>query len=84
LQPPLFPSIETERPLLREIVQSDSAALRAVHGDPESMKWFGVDPIADQAAASKQPSRSTEKHSHLCPYRGLARLEAGLPGLVKS
>ena len=48
-----FPTIETARLLLREIVQSDAPALFAVHGDPESMKWFGVDPIADEAAAGK-------------------------------
>jgi ribosomal-protein-alanine N-acetyltransferase len=48
-----FPTIETERLWLREIVQADAPALFAVHGDPESMRWFGVDPLADEAAAGK-------------------------------
>jgi ribosomal-protein-alanine N-acetyltransferase len=48
-----FPTIETERLLLREIVQADAAALFAVHGDPECMKWFGVEPLADEAGAER-------------------------------
>lgn len=46
-----FPVLETERLLLREIVNEDAPALFEVHGDPESMKWFGVDPLPDEAAA---------------------------------
>ena len=38
---------------MREIVHDDVHALYAVHGDPESMKWFGVDPLPDVAAALK-------------------------------
>lgn len=48
-----FPTLETERLLLREIVRTDAPALFAVHGDPECMKWFGTDPIADEAGAVK-------------------------------
>jgi len=48
-----FPTIETERLILREIVHADTAALFAVHGDVESMKWFGSDPLQDEAAAAK-------------------------------
>jgi ribosomal-protein-alanine N-acetyltransferase len=46
-----FPQLETNRLLLREIVKADAPALFAVHGDPECMKWFGVDPIPDEPAA---------------------------------
>ena len=53
MTPSSFPTLETERLLLREIVQDDVPALFAVHGDPEAMKWFGVDPLADEAAAVK-------------------------------
>lgn len=48
-----FPTLETERLLLREIVRADVPALFAIHGDPECMRWFGVDPIPDEAGAEK-------------------------------
>ena len=53
MQPAPFPTLETERLLLREIVQADSLALFEVHGDPESMRWFGVDPLPNEEAAAK-------------------------------
>jgi [ribosomal protein S5]-alanine N-acetyltransferase len=53
MQPSPFPIIETKRLVLREIVQADVPALFAVHGNPDSMKWFGVDPIPNEAAAGK-------------------------------
>lgn len=53
MQTASFPTIETERLLLREIVYEDAPALFAVHGDRESMKWFGSDPLTDEAAAVK-------------------------------
>lgn len=48
-----FPTLETDRLLLREIVPADAAALFEVHGDHESMKWFGSDPLRDEAAVVK-------------------------------
>jgi ribosomal-protein-alanine N-acetyltransferase len=48
-----FPTIETERLLLREITFADVPALFEVHGDHECMKWFGVDPLVDEAGAQK-------------------------------
>lgn len=48
---PHFPHLKTPRLVLREIVHSDAPALFAVHGDPESMQWFGSDPLVDEAAA---------------------------------
>ncbi len=46
-----FPALATERLWLREIVEADAPALFAIHGDPQVMRWFGSDPIADEAAA---------------------------------
>ena len=46
-----FPVIQTERLLLREIVERDAEQILAMHGDPELMRWFGVDPLPDLAAA---------------------------------
>jgi [ribosomal protein S5]-alanine N-acetyltransferase len=48
-----FPSLSTKRLQLREIVASDAPALLAIHGDRETMKWFGSDPLADLEAADK-------------------------------
>jgi len=48
-----FPTIKTDRLLLREIVRTDAPDLFAVHGDPNAMRWFGSDPILDEAAAEK-------------------------------
>ena len=50
---PDFPTLDTARLRLREIVPADAPALFAVHGDPDSMKWFGTDPVPDLAAAAK-------------------------------
>lgn len=46
-----FPTIETERLLLREIVEADAEDLFAIHGDSELMRWFGSEPLKDLAAA---------------------------------
>jgi [ribosomal protein S5]-alanine N-acetyltransferase len=51
VQPEPFPTLETRRLVLREIAHSDGPALFEVHGDPESMKWFGNDPLPNEAAA---------------------------------
>ena len=48
-----FPVLETPRLLLREIVAADAAALFAIHGDAERMKWFGNDPLSNLLAAEK-------------------------------
>ena len=48
-----FPTLETERLLLREIVASDAPVLFAIHGDCESMRWFGTDPLDDLQQAEQ-------------------------------
>ncbi|HUB88522.1 MAG TPA: GNAT family protein [Dyella sp.] len=48
-----FPTLETERLLLREIVAADAPALFAVHGDMEAMRWFGADPLTDLQQAER-------------------------------
>ncbi|SMC29359.1 ribosomal-protein-alanine N-acetyltransferase [Andreprevotia lacus DSM 23236] len=50
-QPLPFPTLETERLLLREIRDSDASALFAIYGDTALMRWFGMDPLVDLAAA---------------------------------
>ena len=50
-EPAPFPTITTERLLLREIGLQDVETLFEIHGNPELMKWFGSDPIPDIAAA---------------------------------
>jgi ribosomal-protein-alanine N-acetyltransferase len=47
----LFPTLQTQRLVLREIVTADAPALLSIHGDPDLMRWFGNDPLPDLAAA---------------------------------
>jgi [ribosomal protein S5]-alanine N-acetyltransferase len=49
----LFPTLETPRLILREIVEADADALLAIHGDAEHMQWFGTAPLVDLEAAKK-------------------------------
>ena len=46
-----FPTLETSRLVLREIVGGDAEALLRVFGDEEHMKWFGSDPLKDLEGA---------------------------------
>jgi [ribosomal protein S5]-alanine N-acetyltransferase len=46
-----FPTLFTERLVLREITHLDAPALFAIHGNAEAMQWFGNDPLLDIAAA---------------------------------
>jgi [ribosomal protein S5]-alanine N-acetyltransferase len=46
-----FPMLTTSRLVLREISTDDAAALLSIHGDVEMMKWFGSEPILDEAGA---------------------------------
>jgi ribosomal-protein-alanine N-acetyltransferase len=48
-----FPALETDRLMLREVVEADAEDLLRIHGDGEHMKWFGSDPLADLEAARK-------------------------------
>ena len=49
--PGKFPTLETDRLFLRELMEADAAALLAIHGDAELMRLFGNDPIPDLASA---------------------------------
>jgi ribosomal-protein-alanine N-acetyltransferase len=48
-----FPTLETERLVLREIAASDAPALFEIHGDAELMRWFGSEPLKDLEGAQK-------------------------------
>jgi ribosomal-protein-alanine N-acetyltransferase len=48
-----FPRLETERLLLREIVDDDVPALLRIHGDREHMRWFGSEVPGDLEQARK-------------------------------
>lgn len=48
-----FPTLQTPRLRLREIVAADAPALFAIHGDAEAMRWFGTDPLTEPAQAEK-------------------------------
>lgn len=46
-----FPVLETERLVLREVVEGDAPDLLRIHGDAHHMRWFGSDPLPDLEAA---------------------------------
>ncbi|WP_144157692.1 GNAT family N-acetyltransferase [Paraburkholderia sp. BCC1885] len=48
-----FPTLETDRLLLRELVDDDAPALFAIHSDAPAMRWYGVDPMLDVRQAQK-------------------------------
>ncbi len=50
-EPGPFPTLETERLVLREITPDDAEALFAIHGNAEAMRWFGNDPMPTIEAA---------------------------------
>jgi ribosomal-protein-alanine N-acetyltransferase len=52
-EPAPFPTLHTQRLVLREIVHADAPTLLAVHSDTQHMRWFGTDPLADLDAARK-------------------------------
>ena len=48
-----FPTLQTSRLTLREIVESDAENIFQIHGNAEYMRWFGSDPIRDLDGAAK-------------------------------
>jgi len=48
-----FPTLETDRLFLREIVATDAPDLFAIHSNAEAMRWFGADPLTDIRQAEK-------------------------------
>ena len=46
-----FPTLTTPRLQLRELKARDADALFAIHSDPETMRWFGADPLVDRHQA---------------------------------
>ncbi|MDR3428947.1 GNAT family protein [Silvimonas sp.] len=46
-----FPTLHTERLILRAFTQADAPALFAIHSDAQAMQWFGSDPVVDQLGA---------------------------------
>ena len=51
--PPSFPTLETPRLLLREVVEADVPDLFAIHSDRTLMAWYGSDALVDVEAAAK-------------------------------
>jgi ribosomal-protein-alanine N-acetyltransferase len=48
-----FPSFETDRLQLREIVASDAHDLLAIHSNQRAMQWYGADPLKGIEQAEK-------------------------------
>ncbi|KAA0985333.1 GNAT family N-acetyltransferase [Pseudomonas sp. ANT_J12] len=64
-----FPTLETPRLLLREIVTADAPTVLAIHGDEQAMRWFGMDPMTDIAQA--QALVETFAESRTLPNPGI-------------
>lgn len=73
-----FPTLQTTRLLLREIVPADAPALLAIHGNANVMRWYGNDPLPDLAAAEALVERFASWRRLPAPGTrfGLARQEA--------
>jgi ribosomal-protein-alanine N-acetyltransferase len=48
-----FPTLNTARLHLREIVAVDARALFSIHSDAQAMLWFGADPMKSRQDAEK-------------------------------
>lgn len=48
-----FPTLDTDRLQLRELLAADAPTLFAIHSDPVVMRWFGNDPLTDLAGAER-------------------------------
>lgn len=46
-----FPTLQTQRLHLRQLVASDAPAVLALHADADSMRWLGADAMTDLAQA---------------------------------
>lgn len=47
-----FPQLATARLVLREIVAADAAAIFAIHGNANIMRYFGADPMTELTQAT--------------------------------
>jgi ribosomal-protein-alanine N-acetyltransferase len=55
-----FPCLKTPRLFLRELVTADASALFDLHADREHMRWYGIDPFPDPAAAENRIKQFSE------------------------
>lgn len=62
-----FPTLDTERLRLREIVMDDAPDLLTMHGDAQAMKWFGIDPMTELAEAQALVDTFVEGRTHANP-----------------
>lgn len=81
---PPFPTLRTERLLLREILPEDAEALFAIHGDAENMRWFGTDPLPDLAAAESLVNTFAGLRKLANPGVRWGLQRHGQPGLIGS
>ncbi|MCM2552082.1 N-acetyltransferase [Burkholderia glumae] len=48
-----FPCMQTRRLVLRELAPADAAALYAIHGDADAMRWYGAESMTAPAQAAR-------------------------------
>ncbi|HSI52189.1 MAG TPA: GNAT family protein [Ideonella sp.] len=50
---PDFPTLQTPRLRLRELLPADAPAFFDIHRDADAMRWFGTDPLTELAEAEQ-------------------------------
>ena len=74
-----FPTLETDRLLLRELRHGDAPTLLKIHGNAQVMQWMGMDALKDLEAAHHTVSRFLAGHLSPVPSMrwGLERKSDG-------
>lgn len=62
-----FPTLQTPRLRLRELLPADAPALFAIHSDTANMRWFGVDPMTDLEQAQVLIKTFAQWRTHANP-----------------
>jgi [ribosomal protein S5]-alanine N-acetyltransferase len=79
---PTFPTLQTQRLILREVVEADADALLAIHRDAKHMQWFGTDPPTDLEAAKAVVKMFAGLREQTNPGVRWAIEMNGQPGLI--
>ncbi|MFN8222655.1 MAG: GNAT family protein [Gaiellales bacterium] len=69
LFPTVFPVLETERLVLREVTETDADALFQIHSDPETMRYWSGPPWRDRSKATELLARAAQGYAEQARIR---------------